>query len=96
MPLRIDQFLKFHVNSTIGSMNIIGSTLGASKPEIQYDNYLIDKKDEEVENEQSDNSGINMNTYDWFAHNTETNDDNVNEFHLETQKNDDNVNEFHL
>ncbi|CAI6372314.1 unnamed protein product [Macrosiphum euphorbiae] len=95
-PLRIDQFLKIHVNSIIGSMNIIGSTLGASKSEIQYDNYLMDKKDEEVENEQSYNSCINMNTYDWFAHNIEENDDNANEFYLEAKTNDDNVNEFNL
>jgi len=94
-PLRIYQFLKMYVNSIIGSMNIIGSTLGASKPEIQYDNYLIDTKDE-VENQRSDNSGNNMNTYDWFAHNIEIHHDNVNEFHSETEKNHDNVNELNL
>jgi len=96
IPLRIDQCFKIHVNLIIGSMNIIGSTLGASKPEIQYDNYLIDKKDEEVENQQNYNSGNNMNTYDWFAHNIEINYDNVNEFHSETEKNHDNANEFNL
>lgn len=96
-PLRIDQFLKIHINSIIGSMNIIGNTLGASKPEIKYNNYnLIGKKDEVVVNEQSDNSGNNMNTYDWFVHNIKNNDDNVNELNLKIENNNDNVNEFNL
>lgn len=37
-----------------------------------------------------------MNTYDWFAHNIEENNDNVNEFNLEPEKNDENANEFSL
>jgi len=37
-----------------------------------------------------------MNTYDWFVHNIENNDDNVNEFSFEIEKNDDNIYEFNL
>jgi len=45
LPLPIDQFLKIHVNSIIGSMNMIGNTLGATKSEIEYDSCLTNKND---------------------------------------------------
>jgi len=96
LPLTIDQFLKMHVNSIIGSMNIIGNTLGATKSKIEYDSYLTNKNDEVIINEQSDNSGNNVNTHDCFVYNIEENDENENEFHLEVDKYNENVNEFNL
>ena len=50
LSLRIDQFLKIHINPIVGSMNIIRSTLYALKDEIDIDNYVTDdnKKDKTI------------------------------------------------
>jgi len=67
LPLPIEQFSKIHVNSIIGSINMIGITLGATKSEIEYDNYLTNKNDGVKINKLSDNSGNNVNIYDCFV-----------------------------
>jgi hypothetical protein len=96
LPLRIDQFIKIHINSITGSMNLVGSKLDDSEDEInKKDSHENQNKNKINEDEDCDKISYDKpisntigNSMDRELYKSKENEDESNKFSLDFEKND--------